>query len=473
MNRPKRGAGNPLPRCAEWEPFCESCLYQINPDLISFRTYFRCRREGFYRFGIVPDCTKKSLKMSVSQEEIALLLACGPEADMKDMIARAKLNFVTAQHNRAITCIAKGRKAGRWKTYVGVGKDSKEVIRTTEQELYDFLYEYYREQSKTNLTFREAFGQKEEYKLEKLNRTAKTIETDRLMYRRFIPDDFGKQKLAAITTADVLELVSSAVREQHPKQDTLRRFLQLVSSTFQYGMSFGLCTNNPAAFVDLRSYFKDCEHNQKHPGQKEFSQTEIQQLQEAALKDQKNPRALMLLLAAATGMRVAELAALKWEDIEVEYLHIHRQQINDRTKGHAASATYDVEYTKDERLRPDDGRLFPLNFPSPVPIPEILEMAKAIPGKSDYIFHDSGESRAVCKDTYERYLSRKCRTFGLELTRNHGFRRALNSRMIEMKLSPAARAYLLGHSVETNERFYSLTGKYRLEEINRILRPCG
>ena len=42
---------------------------------------------------------------------------------------------------------------------------------------------------------------------------------------------------------------------------------------------------------------------------------------------------------------------------------------------------------------------------------------------------------------------------------------AFNSRLIEMGFSPADRALILGHQVQTNETHYSLTDKRRLEDI--------
>jgi hypothetical protein len=64
-----------------------------------------------------------------------------------------------------------------------------------------------------------------------------------------------------------------------------------------------------------------------------------------------------------------------------------------------------------------------------------------------------------------RYLNRVCEKLGCQATNNHAFRIAFNSRLIEMGFSSADRALILGHSVQTNETWYSKRDKRRLESI--------
>ena len=54
----------------------------------------------------------------------------------------------------------------------------------------------------------------------------------------------------------------------------------------------------------------------------------------------------MALLAAETGMRLGELAALHKEDISDEFIHVHRQQIKS-TDDEGHTYFYEVPYTKD------------------------------------------------------------------------------------------------------------------------------
>lgn len=218
--------------------------------------------------------------------------------------------------------------------------------------------------------------------------------------------------------------------------------------------------------ADTQDYYKDCDMSKKTDEEKELSEKELSLLSEDLMNDSENPRALMALLARETGMRRGELAAIHKSDIGDEYIHIHRQQILQKKKDGRPQCYYEVKYTKDERMHPHDGRKFPVTDR----IRKVIKLADQIPGDSGYLFHDPDSCEPVKKDTCNKYLARHCKNLGFETTNNHAFRMALNSRMINMGLSPADCALLPGHSVETNERHYSLTDPRRLEDISRLMR---
>ncbi len=55
-------------------------------------------------------------------------------------------------------------------------------------------------------------------------------------------------------------------------------------------------------------------------------------------------------------------------------------------------------------------------------------------------------------------------------TNNHAFRIAFNSRLIDLGFNARERALVLGHAVETNERFYSKRDERTLDNIIRRVR---
>ena len=168
----------------------------------------------------------------------------------------------------------------------------------------------------------------------------------------------------------------------------------------------------------------------------------------------------MRLLAMATGLRAGELSALQWADVLDEFIHVHRQQIRDVSSGH--QVFYDVEYTKDERRHNHGGRYIP-RTPA---INEALELARKLDGESQYVFHDK-HGNAISKDSYEQNLRRACNRLGIDTSNNHAFRIAFNSKLIEKGLSPADRALILGHAVQTNEHHYSISDRRRLNDIRQ------
>ena len=209
-------------------------------------------------------------------------------------------------------------------------------------------------------------------------------------------------------------------------------------------------------------YAKDCDHGKKRDEERAFSEGECELLRDDALRHQSNPRSLMRLFAMATGLRVGELSALLWTDVLDDFIHVHRQQVRDKSKGQ--QEFYDVEYTKDERRHNHGGRYIPRT----AEVNEVLELAKKLTGESQYVFHDKN-GKAIAKDSYEQNLRRACDRLGIETSNNHAFRIAYNSRLIEKGLSPADRALILGHAVQTNEHHYSISDRRRLDEIRQKL----
>ena len=95
----------------------------------------------------------------------------------------------------------------------------------------------------------------------------------------------------------------------------------------------------------------------------------------------------------------------------------------------------------------------------------VIDIAKAIPGDSPYLFHEKNCSKMIPTDGYIQNLRKRCRRLGCVPTNNHAFRMAFNSRLIELGFSASDRALILGHEVQTNETHYSLTDKRRLNNI--------
>ena len=397
--------------------------------------------------------------------DLVVLLQHGDldNAAVSTMISRAKVNYVKTHHTQAITQLHSTNKYkdGNFKTYVVVDGKRKEVIRKTEDELYQFLYDHYKKQEESNTSFESVFENLMSRKRNELGRSYNTIIDDR-RYFSFLDETIRKKPIASITESDLRTWLVTSYMPTKPKESALRKMLQLLKQIFKYGMSQKLCFTNPADYILYDDYAKDCDLTKKSDEQRAFSQNESAALREDAFAHSENPRSLMRLLAIETGMRIGELAALLWSDIGEEYIHVHRQQILDRSSGH--QQFLDVEYTKDERKHPHGGRYIPRN----AEIDQVLQLAKALPGSSDHVFHDK-KGVPISKDTYAHHLRRACDKLGIETSNNHAFRVAHNSKLIEKGLSPADRAMLLGHAVQTNEHHYSVSDKRRLDEIKQKL----
>ena len=400
-----------------------------------------------------------------SHSDLVLLLNQGTESqELNMLITIAKKRYVQEHHHRAISQMtnATGYKKDKWKTYVIVNDKRKEIIRNTEEELYASLYEHYSELEKKPKTMEDVFEKMKDYKLNALARSQKTVDEDTRRFSK-ISTTIRAKSLNDITDQDIRNWFVKSFLTTKPTPSSLRKQLQLFSQIFDFGIRNKYCIDNPTRYISANDYIHLCDTSQKKDEEKEFSEEEIQQIRTDCLKEAKNPHALMTLLSIETGQRAGELAALQKSDDLGEYLHVHRQQIKGKDKdGH--QVFYDVGYTKDERFHPHDGRLIPIT-------PEcrkVLDMANALPGNSEYIFHNK-KGKPIQRDSYIQNLGRRCKRLNIDCTHNHAFRVAFNSRLIKLGFSSADRALILGHEVQTNESHYSVTDKRHLADLHKKL----
>ena len=395
---------------------------------------------------------------------LMLLLQSDTEnADVDEMITKAKKNYVRKHHKWAVSQMtnASGYKKNKWKTYILEDGKRKEILKKTENELYEWLFQYYDALDNRPKTLKDIFTLYNEYKRDCLGRTGQTLYEDRRIFG-YIDESLQNKPILEITDEDLRKWIIKSYLPNKPTVSALRKQFQVLNQIFEYAIRKKLCFDNPMKYLSIRDYIKGCDNRRKKNEEKEFSEEELARITADAIKEPLNPRALMTLMAKETGLRSGELAALHKSDIKGDYIHVHRQQRKDKEDGRS-QLFFEVPYTKEERMNPQDGRYVPITEECR----KAIDLALKLPGDSEYLFHDKG--KMVSKDSYLQNLKRRCRRLGIQTTNNHAFRMAFNLRMINLGFSSSDRALILGHEVQTNEAHYSLTDKRRLEQIRGLL----
>jgi len=145
---------------------------------------------------------------------------------------------------------------------------------------------------------------------------------DRILKKHLTPY-FGDMQLAAIDRLTVTEFMRlQAVTEREIQ--TQRNILCCLSSVFQSAVNFQLLAGNPARGVNIAEWTEsieataaDLEPEERIPTPAEF---------ELYLESIAEPVRTMVLLVALLGLRIGELIALKWRDIDlaVATLYVRR-----------------------------------------------------------------------------------------------------------------------------------------------------
>jgi len=389
-------------------------------------------------------------------EQVALL---------KDMLIKTKKEFVLKYHHSAITFL-EGR--GRYQTRVG--NPRKTVERKNYNDIIEFLYNYYQRDAVEEATLDEAIDKYLE-NLILAGRTNETAYRKRACYKRLSTPKIRKKKVVDITRLDIQQNIMDVLTEDETPTIPVRAvkdYLQILNKIFDYYIADGYIKRHPCKMIKATDYGRFCKQDIRCDDEKMFSPEEIKALWDYEMEHFDNPNSQAILVSMLTGLRAGEIPPIKWEDITNDFIHVYKQQRKVETE-ETTCCYIEVEGTKNEKNVSRGGRYIP-----------ILDELKEILGKiqryqienqidTEYLFAYP-DGRGLRKDSYEQYLNRHCKALGFDITKNHGLRKSFNSLLlIPSGLNSLERSMILGHTPETNERYYSLSGKHLLKEVTEKL----
>lgn len=403
---------------------------------------------------------KQSVADSFGFTELAMLLQAVEAEERTMMLSKAKRHYVQSQHKQSISQLhsASKYKNGKWKTYIYIDGKRKGIECWTEDELYEYLYDFYKSKEEI-ATFEDVFNMLMEHKMN-LGRVEQTICEDKRRFA-YISEALRKTPISDITEDDLRKWLVTDFLQMKPKKENLKKMIQLLKAVCNYGRSKKLLRENPAEFIDFKDYANQCDSETRSNEERSFSEEELQKLKAYALEHITNAHAIAMLICMETGMRAGEIVALKMADISDGYIHVHDQQVRRRDKNEHQQFLL-AGYTKNERQNPKSGRWIPITSECA----KALQFAAELPGESIYVLHHKN-GKPVIKDSYEQYLRRTCHSLGIETTHNHAFRVAFNARLIADGIDGNDRSLILGHSAQTNERHYSFSDQRRLDRIKQ------
>ena len=303
----------------------------------------------------------------------------------------------------------------------------------------------------------------------------------RKSYERFIDDSMGSTDIRKVTCDLLSEYTLKKLREAQTtdnqgvthkvKKKAFMDYKSVLNLIFDYALNKNLITVSPLAKFRNKAFLKECDCSKATSEEKIFSEDELATIKQTVRSYMACKRyngyfinGYAILLSIETGMRAGELASLKWSDVHDNYIHIHSQQLSNKRKG--GKEYYYADWTKDEKGESEGGRRFPLTKA----INDLLNELKSVQSSkgiySEFIFcHENGEW--IKTDAYITCLRRMLTSLGFEITNNHAFRMSLNSNILagKLNLKEADRAELLGHSAETNIKYYTYASKDDMDDL--------
>ena len=277
------------------------------------------------------------------------------------------------------------------------------------------------------------------------------------IYAHQIHDSIGNKKIGQITTKDIQDLIDSHANPLDPAVKPLalsglKRILNLLKPCLKKAVEEGVIQKNPCEHVILP---KESCILKKTKQQFSLSDKELEEFKVAALskykstKDYRSRDALVLLLMLNLGLRVGELLALEWTDVDLqsEVVHIRKtvqEGITDYEGGNEKKKNY--QKTKSSTKTPSGVRVLALNSMVLYYIDELQKYDERHQIRSKYVAC-TGVGTMNCSRNLQRSLDRVINRTNIQKHVSlHTLRHTFGSTLLRNGVNIEVVSKLMGHS---------------------------
>jgi len=267
---------------------------------------------------------------------------------------------------------------------------------------------------------------------------ASSYQTYQNLYRKHLRPAFDKLRLSEAMPAAINDFIAS-MEASGLANSTIRSVYRLLSAAMQNAQEEGMIRKNPCRKIRIqRAEAKE---------QRVLTHAEQETVRNAAQKED-----LPALLSLYTGLRLGEVCALKWSDIDWQQrtITVRRtaQRIACRRNG--------------KKTRLMVGAPKSLRSQRVIPVPDfLLEKLCHLDKNSEFIF---GTSTAAEPRTLQRRLGRFMKRLGIHDAHFHTLRHSFATRLLELGVDIKTISVLLGHSsakTTLDHYAHSLTDRQR------------
>lgn len=381
-------------------------------------------------------------------------------SDIEKKIAETKRKKYLQEHKWAIS----QGKDGYWRSYIpDIKKGRRMIKKKSKADLEDTVVEYY-QQTEENLQEREKYVFKSRFDewlnlKKRCERTDNTIYKYKTDYNRFFKGRAIEcMDIRRIDEAVIMSAFKEVLMEKEIPYRALKSAFKYVDNVFEKSIRDKLIEQNPCRYVELQFLRKFCKPEVENSADKRTLSSNDRDKIIKKIKKSSNPVRFTIALALCTGMRVGELAALKWSDINFKENIV---TIRSSEKYNRLTKEFVISTTKNEKVRI---------------IPLTPEMRKIFDENKKAAIKNGCVGEFVFMNSKGRIHSRVISDWIRNATNTkefehhasiHGIRRTFNSIMRENGVSAETAAALLGHTKEVNNNHYtySIRGMKEKEEI--------
>lgn len=282
---------------------------------------------------------------------------------------------------------------------------------------------------------------------------ASTLTNYQRTIERYVLPDLGKLKLEAITGETVMNFVKT-LEQKSLETSTIQGVVGRLSSIMERAYEMGLIDKNPCKHIVISK--------KRQTAKGKILTIEDQKALTHWLLSHEHNLSLAVQLGLFAGMRLGEIAALQWNDIDLKNGFIHIRRNVQRVKNPEAGKCKTINQIG----TPKSSKAF-----RSIPIPSILMESlqiynqKGIKSEAFVIAKKNGSAYDV--RTIQRYFKKIISTLKLQNYRFHDLRHTFATRAKESGMDIQIISEILGHSetAVTMNIYLHMTDLHKKQEM--------
>ena len=405
--------------------------------------------------------------MEVSNKNLTELLKYVPEGvtleepntELADM---RKEVYVNRKHNHSIWY---AEEEGVWKTYIDDEKAPRGYVirqRQNKRDLIVLLYDYHKARDYTiGECFEDWIADKREYdriREQSLTRYGNT-------YNRFIKGTaLEKTAVESITEDDLRDFIRTTIKDFNLSRKSYEQLRLILRGMFRYAKS------KHKTDIGITDFFKDLDVSKRCkksiPNNRIYSKNDIK-LIVAECRRRNLPISLCTAFQLQTGLRISEVTALRWENVNYEEgfvlinaTDVHFKDPNDETRH--------IHIVQDETKTEASMRNYYLTSEALKTLEQLAELTSGY----EYCFVNLRTGEHHKDNAIREHLRDICKAIGVTYQGTHAARASMCTTLLG-KLSDVEVQHQMGHSdIATTRKYYQrfmTSGEDMREKMNSFV----
>ena len=332
--------------------------------------------------------------------------------------------------------------------------------------------------SYVNYTLKELCLAHLSYQIDRSDLKPKSIDRREVTIEKHIGDyPIAEKHINEIGTADIDDFINSLINERRLSASSIQKVLDVINASYKFGEMRSIIHCNPVLPIKLslkkrinKLQAKECDEADVRVLSEEEEKIFLQEI----MKKESYPYGMYLALLLYTGMRIGEMLALTWADIDSSYTYINISKaasvVKNRFNQGDKKYIIHVGTTKNEKAR-----RIKLCYEAQEIIAKLVYQRRD--KSKDSLLVTTSTGRANTATNMEHRMNTICKRAGLSnISGLHILRRTFATRMYERGARIKEIAAYIGDLPSTTERYYiGIRRKVSIDEeiVNVVPLPIG